>query len=373
MFQILYKRTSIGKIQRWQQEIDGNRYRTISGQVDGKLVTSEWTVVKGKNIGKANETTPEEQCISEVQSNYTRKLEQNGYREKIKDIDTPNFFKPMLAKDFHKYEPTEEMYEQGLVFSQSKLDGMRCIANKDGLWSRAGKPILSVPHIHDALKPIFEETPEIIFDGELYASKLNNDFNKLMSLCKQKKPTAEDFKASAKVIQYWIYDLPSQKGGFEVRTDKLYEVLFQIGNGVIVFHETTLVKDIKHLDSLNRDYLASGTEGQIVRIAGTDYENKRTKSLLKRKDFMDREYTIVDIQEGSGNRSGMAGNIVYDLGDGKTFSSNITGGMDFYRHLLQNASEYIGGEGTVKYFELTPDGIPRFPVTIAVYKGKRDS
>jgi hypothetical protein len=30
------------------------------------------------------------------------------------------------------------------------------------MWSRAGKPIISAPHIFEALKPLFDKSPELI-------------------------------------------------------------------------------------------------------------------------------------------------------------------------------------------------------------------
>jgi DNA ligase-1 len=64
----LFSRTSTGAIQQWTVQIDGNKFRVESGQQDGKKVLSEWTTCLGKNIGRANETSPAEQATSEAQS-----------------------------------------------------------------------------------------------------------------------------------------------------------------------------------------------------------------------------------------------------------------------------------------------------------------
>ena len=64
----IYKRTETGKTQEWTIEVVGNKYRTISGQTDGKKVINEWTVVFGKNAGKANETTDKEQAMKEAEA-----------------------------------------------------------------------------------------------------------------------------------------------------------------------------------------------------------------------------------------------------------------------------------------------------------------
>ena len=52
--------------------------------------------------------------------------------------------------------------------------------------------------------------------------------------------------------------------------------------------------------------------------------------------------------------------------DGKGFNSNVKGTFEYMAELLNKADELIGKEATVKYFNLTPDGVPRFPYVIAI-------
>ena len=75
----IYKATKAGKIQEWRIEVEGNKYRTISGQTDGQKVTSEWTVCAGKNIGRSNETTPEEQAKEYLLQGAIRNYDLLGY------------------------------------------------------------------------------------------------------------------------------------------------------------------------------------------------------------------------------------------------------------------------------------------------------
>ena len=75
IFEKIFKKTQTGATQEWTIEVVGNKYRTISGQTSGKKITNEWTVVYGKNIGKANGTTDEEQCMKEAVAKRTKKLE----------------------------------------------------------------------------------------------------------------------------------------------------------------------------------------------------------------------------------------------------------------------------------------------------------
>jgi DNA ligase-1 len=81
---------------------------------------------------------------------------------------------------------------------------------------------------------------------------------------------------------------------------------------------------------------------------------------------MDAEYKIVDITEGNGNRTGTAKHLVcYCSETDQTFNSNIKGTFEYLAEILNNREKYINKEATIKFFELTPDGIPRFPYAIA--------
>ena len=122
----------------------------------------------------------------------------------------------------------------------------------------------------------------------------------------------------------------------------------------------------QELDDLYAAYTEKGFEGQIVRL-NTKYENKRSKNLLKRKDFHDREYIILDVIQGEGNKSGMAGAMVFENEKGIKFNSNIKGNREYLKELWNNKEKLVGKQATVKFFNLTPDNnIPRFPYVISI-------
>ncbi len=98
------------------------------------------------------------------------------------------------------------------------------------------------------------------------------------------------------------------------------------------------------------------------------YEFKRTASLLKRKEFQDEEFEILDIVEGRGNRSGMAGAAILKLDKKRTFNAAIMGTDEYRRKILLNPQKIIGLQATVKYFHKTPDGVPRFPVVKTIHE-----
>ena len=358
----IFKKTQTGATQEWTIEVSDNKYRTHSGQCGGIITTNAWTVVYGKNEGKANGTTDNEQAIKEAIAKRTKKLE-SGYFEDITNINTKQYFEPMLAA---KWEDCKDKITYPIA-SQAKLDGIRCIVTKDGMFSRNGKPILSAPHIRESLAGLFKKHPDLIFDGELYADKFANDFNKIVSLVKKTKPTDADLKESERQIEYHIYDLPSSNNNFIKRMYDL-GILFSTYLNLhpyCIIVETYSCNNEDEVMELYGGYVEKGYEGQMLRTNGK-YENKRSKNLLKHKSFIDEEFTIKDICEGEGNRTGTAGYMVFETIDGKPFKSNVKGTWEETAEMLKSKKELIGKQATIKYFNLTPDGIPRFPFVIGI-------
>jgi len=359
----IYKKTKTGATQEWTIEVSDNKYRTHSGQVGGQITTNAWTVVYGKNSGKANGTTDNEQALKEAIAKRTKKLE-SGYFESIHNIDEKQYFEPMLAAKWEDYKD-KVTYP---IFSQPKLDGIRCIVTKDGMFSRNGKPIISAPHIRESLNSVFKKHPTLILDGELYADKFANDFNSIVSLVKKTKPTDADLKESKKNIQYWIYDIPSSNKTFNHRgfdLDELFDDYLNVFEKHCVLVPTQICDNEDEVMEFYGEYVDEGFEGQILRL-DAKYENKRSKSLLKHKSFIDEEYTIKDICEGEGNRTGTAGYMVFETADGKPFKSNVKGTWEETAEMLKSKKKLIGKQATIKYFNLTPDGIPRFPFVINI-------
>lgn len=369
----LYKRTSSGKVQIWYQEIhpDGNMYRTVSGQQDGKKVESTWKTVKGKNIGRANETNATEQCALVVESNYITQLAQGNYWENIEDIDNTRFFEPMLAGDWHTNKP-----ESG--YSQPKMDGVRCILKKDGMWTRNGKPIVSCPHIIESMKDWFDKYPDDVFDGELYSDKLSDNFQKIISLARKTKDiTSEEYAESEQFLKLYVYDYPGEAesvfGTRFMNFCNMYQKAFTDENRkYIEIVDTIFLANKDEMDAEYASYMEAGFEGQMIRLDLGPYEHKRSKQLLKRKEFLSEEFEVIDIIEGQGNWSEMAKSVNIRLKDGQVQNCGMRGTQQFARDLLRNKKRYIGGEVTVMYQRLSNDGKLIFPIGIAFFDGRRD-
>tara|TARA_R110002020_G_scaffold148436_5_gene324281 strand:+ start:769 stop:2010 length:1242 start_codon:yes stop_codon:yes gene_type:complete len=400
----LYKKDTSNKIRQWSIITEGNKFWTEQGILDGKIVVNKPTVAYPKNIGKSNETSDEEQALVEAKAKW--EIKKSG--EYFESIDAAQnekkFFKPMLADKFDDRQK-DLKYP---VITQPKLDGIRCIIQKTNdeiqAHTRNGKKIDAIPHILNSLKEFFKKNPYAILDGELYNHDLRNNFNKITSLVRKQKPirtkndTDNSFEKKEKefterceeaksIIQYWIYDAPiiaSISG-----TTELVKDMVSVDDNVIFYQSDPFIErfneiimwfydkydcinvvptfeseDQEHLDDYYGKYLDEGFEGQMVRAIESTYENKRSKNLLKRKEFIDEEFEVINIEEGAGNRTGTAKHLVCKNKDGKTFNSNIKGTFEYLEEILKNKKDYIGKLATIKFFQYTPDRVPRFPYAI---------
>ena len=368
----LYKRDSNGKIRVYSGQVgeeNGLWYtRAVTGINEGKMVESGWRVVEQKNIGKVNETSLEEQAIAEMTADAKKKSDR-GYFDNIKNVDTYDKIKPMLAS---KHENAKYDFENKKYYTQPKLDGIRCIARANGLWTRAGKELVSVPHISDQLKSFFEKYPDAILDGELYNHELRENFNKITSLVRKTKPEPWDIKDSVRLVEYHVYDVISHSGVFSERMDWITEQaegIPKFTNSVILV-ETTQIFNETMMDDIYGAYLEDGFEGQMIRTDDIYQLNKRSKFLIKRKEFLTDEYAVIKVEEGKGNWAGHIKRFVMQTDKGQEFGAGVRGTQQVLKDLFENGPN--PDWCTLRYFAPTPDGIPRFPVVIDWGVGQRE-
>jgi len=368
----LYKIDSIGRTRVWWIESNDKSYRTHSGLLDGKIVTSGWQYPEEKNVGKVNATTVTEQVLSEVASKYENRKYQGKYASTIKEANQgAKFIECMLAD---KYNPKKHVNFP--YWSQPKLDGIRCLVSEDGMQSRNGKPLISSPHIQEVLAEFFAEYPDVVLDGELYNHDLKDDFEKIISLARKTKPKDADIEESAKMVEYHIYDvITSEPMTYYERATFLNETLGLGGDlPMIKLVPTYQVNSVDELDKRLGEYLEDGYEGQMLRVNDAPYEPKRSKNLIKHKTFEDEEFEIVDLIEGKGNWKGYIKAVEIRLPDGSTQQSGMRGSFQFAKKLLEDRDTYLDGKSqvTVRYQNKTSDGKLRFPVAVAFWQGRRD-
>lgn len=360
----LYKKTATGAIQEWQIFTENGSYHTVSGQVDGKKIINAPTRCLGKNIGKKNETTPAEQAEAEAQAKWQKKRDE-GYIEDVDSLDGANPLRldPMLAKDYEDYKDKLAFP----VYSQPKLDGLRCVVTRQGAFSRQWKPFVTLQHIRDTVQPLFDIYPDLLaLDGEMYSHELKDQFEAIVSIVKQPKATQEDIEKCKHSVQYHVYDIITDRDHlFNQRQTDFSLMLRGLRSPYVKSVSTIAVHTQAELDGIYQQYMTEGYEGQMIRKWNSPYQHKRTKDLLKRKDFHDAEFEIVGYKEGKGSREGC---IILRLAmsDGKEFDSVPVGGIEYQKRLWTRRLDILGMQATVKYQNLSSDGIPRFNNTVKI-------
>lgn len=248
------------------------------------------------------------------------------------------FAAPMLAKSIKDI--------RGLDISecavQPKLDGHRCLINREGAYSRRGKVIDTVPEIIDCLN-----IPEgITLDGELYCHGV--PLQTIASWAKRRQP--ETLK-----LQYHVYDVIIEDVTFFKRRVELAKILKDCDPGKIIPVVTMFCN--KNFDPFTycQKFRELGYEGAMLRPLNGLYEiGKRSKDLIKVKMRYDAEFICVGIEE---SKDGWAV-LWLKTESGDVFKASAPGTHYEKKHVIDNKEKYIGRIVTCEYAELTNSGIP---------------
>lgn len=394
-YPILYKKTSTGKIQMWSIQVSEQpngmaKILTKFGQVDGKIQEAVDVISEGKNIGKANATTPWTQALNEAQG-YWEGKKKKGY---VEDSSAASAGEtglpakgPMLANEWQ--DRKHKMSYPAMV--QAKLDGLRCLAVvKDGkcsLYSRTLKPWLTVPHIVEQVEALMKigGIKDIVLDGELYVEsihklKVSDDtykglplkFNDLQSIVKR-----GEVHENHGHIQYFIYDCMDSEKTFHERDAYLAKVFSKSGDPSVykklIKVPSKEVADEAQINSALDELLSEGYEGLMVRGKESMYETKRTDSLLKYKrmideetPYKDAEFLIIDVVPGDRGKMRDKGIFVCQTKVGVEFTCKMEGPLEDLKKYLDNKDQYIGKYLTVRYQEETESGSLRFQVGVRI-------
>ena len=277
--------------------------------------------------------------------------------------------KPMLAYPVSK-KPVD--YSKP-VFVQPKLDGVRCVIQANQVnhfsrpieyevkaYSRTGKEWKNINHILEQLKPFFAKYPFVILDGELYNHDLRDNFEKIISLVRKTKPTAEDRLDALNLTQFHCYDIIDETLPFEQRNEFISQALMLQGDS-IYFLDTVMVFDEDEAQSIHRSNLKKGYEGSILRTNDT-YACKRSHNLRKFKDFHDAEANITGWVEGKGKRKGTIGKFTAIDVDENEFGMPVMGKFKDLQDNFEEMKTWIGEVATFTYFERTKANSYRHPL-----------
>lgn len=362
----LYKSDSKGNVRIWK--IEANRtpgtYEVTYGLEHG---TMQKTTVKvePKNVGRSNETSEHDQAYLEAGSLW-RKKQDSGYtlhaHARASHLTAAKALLPMLAQSF-KNSYKHIAYP---CYAQPKLDGIRCVAfiahgNDTGhLLSRKGKVFKKIEHINRAVYTTLQGYPGLVLDGELFSRSLK--FDEITSIVKQ----AKGVHKNACALEYHIYDC-FYSDGQEITYENRLAILKQMLIVWPLVHvEEEPVECEDEVAGLLKKYERLGYEGIMLRNAKGIYEqDRRSPHLQKVKSFIDDEFEIVGGKSGIGRD---AGTVIFkcQMSSGATFDVRPMGDKAKRTEYLTNLKNYIGKQLTVKYFELTKDGIPRFPTGVEI-------
>lgn len=364
-----------------------NEIQTVTyGQISGKLQQSH-KEIQGKNIGRANETTPKEQNIKEAISLIKKKLDNlykfmdDSIQEHTEEDSSEHMegpkneagisaeyfktFRPTLAFDLSKVK--EPDYQAG-VYVQIKYDGVRNLSaivnGKVCHQSRNGKPNVNVSYLDENLKQIFSKFGDnLILDGELFLSSKNFNFEQLVGASKKANNSVQ--------LQYHIYDCYDSnhpEATFKQRFLNRFEGVNEVGLVKIV--QTFHVTSEEEMREKHAEFVAAGDEGLMIRNISNSYEvGKRSRNLIKVKDFQDSEdWKVVGFEEATGRD---AGSVIFHLqSDDGSVKFKVRPAMPLvtrqkmYEECLEDfEGTYKGKYPTIKFQNLSGGKcVPRFPV-----------
>lgn len=343
---MLYHITQTGAVNEWECWTEDMKVCVRWGQ-QGGIKQIDSYIAFPKNVGKANATTANEQAVKEAKAKHAAQLRKK-YFTSVEAAQSVDRYQPMLAS---KYEDHQKKLNFP-VRVQPKYDGLRSLALfKDGrvvLQSRGNKEY-DLPHLKAALEPLVKQG--IVFDGEIYLHGVG--LQTINSLARKPRKESE-------VLCYHIYDTVSDlpfNERWAVVEEHIngYDHLFKVPTDTAFSHEGVL--------ELQKEYVERGFEGAMVRSIACPYkQGGRSRELLKVKSWLDAEYPVVGCKTG---KDGLPV-FVCSVSDGRTFDVRPKGTEEQRLDMLAKADEYIGKQMTVRYFDLTDDGLPHFGVGLGI-------
>lgn len=344
-------------------------------------------ILKGKNIGKVNETNVFTQALIHARSKYLKKLEQTGHKEKVFPVAV------------HKYNATPKAKERQIVYPcavQRKLDGGRAVAynSKDGviLYTRKLKDLCGNKHIVDELSDMYKiinkKYEGAYLDGELYKHGLSlQQISGIMRRESSSKISDRELKNNTPLtkLEYHIFDVffpfdkEKSKMSQENRTTVLNDIFKQYkksgGNNYLKQVENFTANTQEEETKLYESFLQERYEGSIVKNLKALYEfgmsrEIRSYHMRKRKPRYSDEYEIVGWTEGEKGKD--KGAIIWVL---KTKPKNKTPSIQFtsapvgmtyetrYK-MFQEMTErvfnikYKGKMMTVEFDDISEEGVP---------------
>lgn len=384
---------------------------TEFAQEGGKVQDPSPTfVLTGKNLGRANETTPFTQAILDARTEYNKRVRKGNVEDKahlithdqspsISDLidmkhrgDTPWRIFPMAITDISK--PGAEKHLTYPCDIQPKYDGILtvvvyhpdlpeiAVGDRElpiDVYSRGGENVEGQDHLILEAYELLKDYPGLHLVGEAYKEGFM-----LQDISGTSRRQADGKTAS--VSQELLLDLMAfdcfyvDKAGtngapWNERKKLLEKVVGQrvSADSHIKLVQTEEVENREELEAIYQGYLKNDLEGAVVRNLDAPYEvglakEIRSKWTFKLKPRPDAEWPVVSYKSGARGKS--VGAVIWifaetdegvkartgkllPLNKRKTFSADYTGGMGMEkRYAIYNYLEDTGDLEKLYYGKL---------------------
>jgi DNA ligase-1 len=251
----------------------------------------------------------------------------------------PEYAIPVFSCQLAHDSANHESKVAGTKLIEVKLDGVRVltIAYPDGRvdqFSRNGKELVNFPHLIEQFKKtVTGITEPVVFDGEV----MSGSFQDLMKQVHRKS----NVQANDAVLH--LFDFLTleafEQGSWDRtqidRSEKLknWKNLWaeETPNIEIVGQELvdldTAAGQARYLE-INKQAIAGGYEGIMLKDPKASYECKRSVAWLKLKPFIEVSLEITNVEEGTGKNVGRLGALVCSGNDeGRDVRVNVGSGF----------------------------------------------
>jgi DNA ligase-1 len=215
------------------------------------------------------------------------------------------------------------------------------------LWTRKG-------HVVHAPGYFLAELPRgLALDGELWIGR--GKFEETVSTVRAETPDDR-----WKKVHFMVFDAPQARGTFEERMQVLRATLPE-GNRFVRVVVQERCQGVRQLLAERDRVVKMGGEGLMLRQPESQYEPRRSPTLLKVKPYDDAEATVMAYETGKGKLVGKLGALLVRTDDGREFS--IGSGLT---NAQRESPPPIGTVITYRFRGLSAKGMPRFPTYLRV-------
>lgn len=361
-FPTLYSRGSKGEIRIWEIVAEGDSYTMTHGVKGGKLV-SKTIKCKGKNAGKANATTDEEQTVKEAQAKWEKQLKRSYFQSEEDALNSIDFT-PMKLQNFsdqgHKIHYP--------CFYSLKVDGLRLMVDKEfKAQSKAGEDYTIPTHIMKDLRVLYDALGKENWyglDGEVYAGHKDRgglSLQEIVSAFRKQNPNTER-------LQYWIYDIPKAGEPFSTRNERLGVIqdIIRVRNlRSLVALPCSFAFSEKDIQEKFEKAVKDKEEGLVVRNANGLYEfGKRSYDAQKIKHRETTEAYVYGAEEDKNNEAVLHAR----LQNGIEFKVKMRkdASDECNLRLYENHGKLVGKFIEVEYEDKSLDGVPTKPVGLRI-------